>query len=178
MGADNLFIWAALVQMILAFGPIVALVLTGNGISNLGPATSAGYTLTLPISRFRLIWTRMVAGSLAAILMIALELAFAWALLLSQGRGLPVAPFALSAAFYAPTLVACTAVMGALLIIHQGAAIVGSLAMLVLSAELNRRTVTAMLARGEMPWVSLAALLAATALGFMGCVRASRVKDF
>jgi hypothetical protein len=29
-----------------------------------------------------------------------------------------------------------------------------------------------------MPWVSLAALLAATALGFMGCVRASRVKDF
>jgi hypothetical protein len=178
IGADNLFVWAAFVNLILPLGPTMAVWLAGTGILILGQPVSSIYTLTLPVSRSRLIWTRLLAGSALAILATALALTIGWAVLQVQGRGVPLAPFALAAAFYAPTIMACTAVTGAFMTIHPVGALAGAVPLLVMSEELNRRAVKALLARGEMPWLALAALLAIAALGFIGTVLMSKRKDF
>jgi len=142
IGTDALLIWAATAAMVLPLGSIMALTLAGNGILIWGPApfnAHTSYTLTLPISRFRLIWTRMLAGLGAAIGLLTLGLISECAILVAQGRTGPLVPIALSAVFSMPIMMACTTVLEALRLLHQGAAlwVVGA-ALFVFMAGLGR----------------------------------------
>jgi len=165
---------AARFQLMHPVGLIGAVMVGRRGTSIWKPP----YALTLPVSRVRLMWTRMAVVFVAAIVQMVLATTNAYATLLALGRSVAFDPIALATVFYVPMLMACIPVMGALVMIYARWAIAGAFSLLVIGMELNRHMVSAFLERGQMPWVSLAALLAATALGFMGCVRASRVKDF
>jgi ABC-type spermidine/putrescine transport system permease subunit II len=181
IGAEHTLVWAAFAGLVLPLGVIMALTMSGNGILMLGPATfnaHIGYTLTLPVSRVHIIWTRMVAGFGAAIVATVLGLAFACALVVARGRGVPLVPVALSAAFSIPFMMACTTVLEALRFLNQGVALLGGLALISLVGLRGLDVVMAFPARGEMPWLAMAGLLAITGLGFFGTVLLSRRREF
>jgi hypothetical protein len=124
------------------------------------PAAPAVYTLTLPISRTRLILTRLaaglvVAGVVAAVLTIG---GAVWFMLL--GHAVPAGPILQSLALGAVLLAAMLAIMSAVVTALPTAwAFLGILAILALAIP-NSYVVSAP-ARGDVPWLALTAYVVA-----------------
>jgi hypothetical protein len=182
IGEQDLFAWAVFAERISTLGCFTAaLLLAGNGIMFVWSPrdASVSYTLTLPVSRVHLIWTRFVAGWLAALLAAGLALLIECAMLLVQGRGVPFVPLALSVVFSVPILMAWNAILGVPIMAIRGTwLLLIFFPLFVMSVPWAWHTVTAFPASGEVPWGALAALLGITAFGLVATILAARVKEF
>lgn len=120
LGTSDLLLWVAFVSRISTLMVGVGLVLGGNGFRTWYPdrwgPNDAGtqFTLSLPVSRFRLLWTRHAATWISGALAVLLALGAQCAVLWWEGRSVPLAPMAISSAVVACILLAWTTVMGAL----------------------------------------------------------------
>jgi hypothetical protein len=181
IGRESLLDWIAFSAQMSFFAWAAAFCLMGNGLRTawLKRDASACYTLTLPVSRERLIWTHHAGGWIAALCAAALTLLAQCAILLSQGRGIPLVPLAVSAAFGAIFLIAWIAVLSALAsVMHEFWALLLSLPGYLMSMRWVTSTATAFPAYGEFPWISMAALLTITALALAFSLSQSRVQEF
>ena len=151
----------------------------GFGLRGSSATASACYTLTLPVSRQRLIWTHHAGGWIAALCAAALTLLGQCAILLVQGRGIPLVPLAVSAAFGAIFLIAWIAVMSALTsVMHELWAMMASFPGYIMSMRWMTSTATSFPAYGEVPWISVAALVVITALALAFSLSQSRIQEF
>jgi hypothetical protein len=162
---ENLFVWATFAERIPVLAWVAAFCLAGSVFGRPPRDLSVYYTLSLPVSRRRLIWTRQMAGFAVALLVSLLMLAVQCAILLFQGRDIPFSPLITSLAFGLPVLMAWIAVMGAVnLVMNEFWALLAVSPLLLLSLRFGFYTVTAFPARGDLPWDSMSALVAITAL--------------
>jgi hypothetical protein len=98
MGPELFFAWATHVCISTGTALFVGFLLGGTGIrTNLVPgAGSIYYTLTLPVSRFDLMWTRFAAACAGVFVVLAAMLVFDSATLVVMGRSAPLGPMAAS----------------------------------------------------------------------------------
>ena len=101
------FIWSS------ALVPFISLLLCGTGVRT-GIAApdhaSLHYTLTLPVARFTLIWTRFAVGAAATAALFAALVTAGAAALLVAGRGIPLGAMAAASALAGLLAVALQAV--------------------------------------------------------------------
>ena len=181
MSTESLFVWAAFANQMAFFAWAVGLALMGNGLRT-ALATrhaSISYTLTLPVSRSRLIWTHQAGSCAVAVIAAALTLAAQCVVLLARGYGVPFVPLAVSIAFGTLFVIAWTAILGALtMVMHEVWAFLAASALFLYSIQWIWVTVTAVPAYGEFPWISVAALLTITALALAFSLSQSRIQEF
>ena len=166
-GAGQVLIWAEFAGRILPFSLAACLALAGAGFRTFFmPVASATYTLTLPISRTRLILTRLAAG-LAAASAVATVLTLGGAVWFTmQGEALPALAILQSLALGLVVLAAMLAIMSAVITALPTAwAFLGILAILALAIP-NSYVVSAP-ARGDVPWLALLAYAAAFCVAVM-----------
>jgi len=167
IGAAEVLVWAEFAGRILPFSLAATLALSGAGFRTfVMPVAPIVYTLTLPISRTRLIWTRLVA---------ALGVACIGALLLTaggvvwftiQGQAVPIAEVLQSLVLGAVVLAAMLAIMSAVLTaLPVTWAFLGILALLALAIP-NSYVVSAP-ARGNVPWLALGGYVMALAVAIL-----------
>lgn len=162
-----------------------AIVLSGNGfrtwyMDSVGPSdVSLAFTLSLPLSRTRLMWTRMigswvaVAGALAA----ATLTQFAWLSL--AGQPVPVSALTASAAMLAVAAAAWVVVCAALLMPTRLVwGVLAYVPAVLVCSPLTISAATTWTAGGRSPWLALAALavIAAACAAYMR--RAARTREF
>ena len=177
----GLVAWAAFTDQMAFFAWAVGLALIGNGLRTaLAPRhASINYTLTLPVSRSRLIWTHQAASCAVAVIAAALTLAAQCVILLARGYNVPFIPLAVSIAFGTLFVIAWTAILGALtMVMHEIWAFLAASVLFVVSIRWIWLTVTALPAYGEFPWISVAALLSITALALAFSLSQSRQQEF
>jgi hypothetical protein len=157
----QLWAWAEFAGRMLPFIFVAALALAGNGVSTLmlSPHASVTYTLTLPVSRTRLIWTRLVAGLGVAVAAGALACAVGAAILIARGHSVPLVPVAQSFALAVALVATLLTVLGALVTsTPHWLAMLAFLAVFLSTMVPISYTVAAP-ARGAVPWGPLAACL-------------------
>jgi hypothetical protein len=160
---------------------VVGLGLMGNGLRTafMRRHASISYTLTLPVSRDRLISTHFAGNCAAAVIASALTLAAQCATLWLRGAGIPFIPLAMSIAFATLFLIAWSALLSAFTsVIHEGWAIVAAIPLYVFSVPRILVTVIALPARSEFPWISVAALLTTSVLALAFSLGLSRIQEF
>jgi hypothetical protein len=157
IGADRIQIWAEFSGRILPFSLAATLTLAGAGFRTLFmPVEPAVYTLTLPISRTRLILTRLAAGLAVAGTAALLFVAGGAVWFTLRGEDLPVIAIVQSLALGAIPLATMLAIMSAVVTVLPLAwAFVGFMAIVALAIP-NSYVVSAP-ARGDVPWLALAA---------------------
>ena len=99
MGPARFLPWAAHTWVSTGAAVIVGIFLAGTGIRTNGfqPGhRSMYYTLTLPISRFGLIWTRFASACAAVYVLFAAMLVLDCAVLLVMRQPVPLGPMAMS----------------------------------------------------------------------------------
>ena len=161
---DQVLVWAEFAGRILPFIFVATLALAGAGFDTfLHPSgASATYTLTLPVSRIRLICTRLVAALGMTVLAGVLLSAAGAAVLVVRGYSVPFVPVAQSFAIGVTLAAALLAVAGVLVTrIGNRWAWLAFMA-LFLATMLPISYIVAGPARGDVPWVSLIACLAIT----------------
>ena len=181
IGRQSLLVWVAFAERLSFLAWVAAFCLIGNGLRTvwIKRDSSACYTLTLPVSRERLVWTHQAGSWIAALCASALMLAGQCAILRVQGRGIPFVPLAVSAAFGAIFLIAWITVLSALAsVMHEFLALLGSLPVYLISMRWVTSTATSFPAYGEIPWISVAALLVITALAMAFSLTQSRIQEF
>ncbi|MBZ5634121.1 MAG: hypothetical protein LAO55_13455 [Acidobacteriia bacterium] len=182
IGREDAIVWEAFADKIGSLAWVAAtFAFLGTGLRTawLPRDLAVYYTLTLPVSRWRLIATYQGASCVGALLAFALMLATQCVVLLIQERSVPLVPLAISIAFAIPMLMAWTAVVGALaLLTHEYWAMLMTVPILLLTVPITRHTVTAFSERGERPWIAVAALLAVTVLAFAFTLQHARIKEF
>lgn len=182
IGLESLNAWSAFAGQMAFFAWVVSVCLTGNGLGTayMPRHASISYTLTLPVSRDRLISTNLVSNCAAALIAAALTLAARCATLLLRGEDVPFIPLAMSIAFATLFIIAWIALLSALSMVmhHEGWAILVGVPLFVVSVRWNWVTVTALPAYGEFPWVSVAALLTIIVLALAFSLSQSRIQEF
>jgi hypothetical protein len=178
---DALLAWAAYAERIWTSAFLAGIFLAGNGFRSLGlPGSQAiDYTLTLPIARTKIIWTRFTVAFLGALFAGALSLGAHVANLLFEGRPVPLAPMLESFAFSIPALAAWVAVMGACF------TFLGTLWVFLASVLVGlplfipvRDAVSASPSRGEVPWAALAAFVVLTGLAVAFTLRKGADREY
>jgi hypothetical protein len=155
IGADEVLVWAEFAGRILPFSLAAALALAGAGLRTFFlPVAPAVYTLTLPISRTRLIWTRLAAALGVALIGATVLTAGGLVWFTMQGRTVPMAAVLQSMALGVVLLAAMLAIMSAVITALPTAwAFLGLLALLALAIP-NSYVVSAP-ARGDVPWLAV-----------------------
>jgi hypothetical protein len=178
---DEDALWAAYAERIWTSAFLAGIFLAGNGLRSLGlPGNQAiDYTLTLPIARTKVIWTRFTVAFIGALFAGALTLAAHVANLLFEGRPVPLAPMLESFAFGIPALAAWIAVMGACI------TFLGKLWVFLGSVLLGlplfipvRDAVSASPSRGDVPWAALGAFVVVTGLAVALTLRKGPGKEY
>lgn len=166
-GADQVLIWAEFAGRILPFSLAATVALSGAGFRTLFmPVAPAVYTLTLPISRTRLILTRLAAalGTASTLAMLLTLGGAVWFTM--QGEALPLAAILQSLGLGLVVLAAMLAIMSAVITMLPTAwAFLGILGILALAIP-NSYVVSAP-ARGDVPWLALTAYAAAFCVAAM-----------
>jgi hypothetical protein len=181
IGGERLVSWILFSEQMSFFAWIAAFCLMGNAFRTAWVKRDAtvSYTLTLPVSRQRLIWTQQAGAWIAALGAAALTLAAQCALLLVRGRGIPFVPLAVSVAVGAIFLLAWIAVLSALTtVVHGIWALLVSFPGYILSMRWVTSTAMSFPAYGEFPWVTVAALVTITALALGFSLIQSREQEF
>jgi hypothetical protein len=181
IGLESLNAWSAFAGQMAFFAWVVGVCLTGNGVGTafMRRHASVSYTLTLPVSRSRLISTHQASNCAAAFLAAVLALAAQCATLWLRGEDVPIIPLAMSIAFATLFVIAWIALLSALsMVMHEGWAILVGVPLFVVSVRWNWVTVTALPAYSEFPWVSVAALLAISTLALAFSLSMSRIQEF
>ena len=178
---DRVLVWAEFAGRILPFIFVATCALAGAGFDSLllPPAGAAvTYTLTLPVSRTRLICTRLAAALAVTVLAGVLLSAAGAAILLARGHGIPLVPVAQSLALGVTLAAALLAVVGALVTLlgHRWT----WLAFMALFAATiwPISYIVAGPARGDVPWVPLIACLTIIPPAVAFTVRVASVKEY
>jgi hypothetical protein len=175
VGAEGVLVWAEFAGRILPFSLAAALALSGAGFRTFFmPVAPVVYTLTLPISRTRLIWTRLAAGLGVACGGATVLTAGGVAWFTMQGQTVPIGAVLQSLALGVVVLAAMLAIMSAVITaLPTGWAFLGILGLLALAIP-NSYVVSAP-ARGQVPWLAVggyAIALVAAMLFTLSYVRA------
>jgi hypothetical protein len=181
IGRESLLDWIAFSAQMSFFAWAAALCLMGNGLRTawVKRDASASYMLTLPVSRERLIWTQQACGWIAALFASALTLLAQVGILVVQGRGIPLVPLTVAAAVGTVFLIAWIAVLSALsLVMHEIWALLVSFPGYLMSMRWVTSAATSFPAYGEVPWISMAALLTITTLAVAFSLIQSRELEF
>jgi hypothetical protein len=181
IGRERLVSWILFSEQMSFFAWTAALCLMGNGLRTawIRRDVSASFTLTLPVSRERLIWTQQAGGWIAALATVTLTLAAQYAILLVRGRGIPLLPLAVSAAIGAIFLIAWITVLSALtMVMHELWAMLATFPGYILSMRWVTSTAMSFPAYGEFPWLTVAALVTIMALALGFSLIQSRVQEF
>jgi hypothetical protein len=167
-GVDGVTIWAGFAVRILPFAFSGVLALTGNGLRSFMAPGGLGpyYTLSLPVSRARLVWTRM-ATTVGVLSLGGATVAVAAAgILAAQGADVPWMPIAQSLALgivWTATLTAvATALLTLLPILAAGLAYMALFGVTTVPVSYT----VASPARGDTPWDLLAGCVLLTAAAF------------
>ena len=163
IGADEVFVWAEFAGRILPFSLAASLTLAGAGLRTFFmPVAPAVYTLTLPISRARLIWTRLAAALGVACAGAAVLTAGGVVWFTMQGQTVPIAAVLQSLLLGVVLLAAMLAIMSAVITALPTAwAFLGILGLISLAIP-NSYVVSAP-ARADVPWLALGGYLTALA---------------
>lgn len=178
---DQVLIWAEFAGRIPFFILYAAtLALAGAGFDTLlrpsGPAVA--YTLTLPVSRTRLICTRLAAAVAATVLAGVLLSAAGAAVLLARGHGIPLVPVAQSLALGFALAAALLAVWGAL-VTFLGYPWTWLPYLVLYLVTLRPVTyIVASPARGDAPWIALIACLIVIPAAVAFTVRVAWVNEY
>jgi hypothetical protein len=160
-GADAVLVWAEFAGRILPFSLAASLTLAGAGFRTVFmPVAPAVYTLTLPISRTRLIWTRLAASlGIACVGAVVLTAGgIVWFTL--RGQTVPIAAVLQSLVLGVVLLAAMLAIMSAIVTALPTAwAFLGMLGLMALAIP-NSYVVSAP-ARGDVPWLAIGGYLIA-----------------
>ena len=114
IGADGVLVWAEFAGRILPFSLAASFALAGAGFRTFFmPVAPVVYTLTLPISRTRLIWTRLAAGLGVACVGAAVLTAGGVVWFTMRGQTVPMAEVLQSLALGVVLLAAMLAIMSA-----------------------------------------------------------------
>jgi hypothetical protein len=181
IGRERLISWILFSEQMSFFAWTAAFCLIGNGLRTAWFKRDAAvsYTLTLPVSRERLIWTQQAGAWIAALGAAALTLAAQCTLLLVRGRGIPFVPLAVSAAVGAIFLIAWITVLSALtMVMHEYWVLLASLPGYLMSMRWVTSTATSFPAYGEVPWISVGALVALIALALAFSLSQGRIQEF
>jgi hypothetical protein len=178
---DDVLVWSRFAGRILPLTFVAALVLAGNGVRGLmyPSDASASYTLTLPISRTRLVWTRLVAAVGAVALAGVLVSAAYAAVLVMLGQSVPLVPVVQSLALGVLCAATSLALGGAIVAsVHHPWAWLFFFAAVFPPLIVPISYTVAAPARGEVPWGPLAAGLAITALAVAITVYRTSAKEY
>jgi hypothetical protein len=178
IGAQEILVWSEFAGRILPFSLAACMALAGAGFRTLFmPVAPVVYTLTLPISRTRLIWTRLAAG---------LGVACAGAMLLTaggvlwftlRGQAVPIAAVLQSMVLGVVVLAAMLAIMSAVVTaLPTGWAFLGFLAMIALALP-NSYIVSAP-ARADVPWLALGGYVTALIAAVVVTVSYVRTREY
>ena len=177
---DRVLVWAEFAGRTPFFIFGATLALAGAGFDSLlRPSGGAvAYTLTLPVSRTRLICTRLAAALAATVLAGVLLSAAGAAVLLARGHGIPLVPVAQSLALGVPLAAALLAVVGALVTLVGYPWTWLAYFVLYLATMLPVNYIVAGPARGDAPWISLIACLIVTPAAVAFTVRVASVNEY
>jgi hypothetical protein len=168
MGPARFLPWAAHTWMSAGAAVIVGIFLACTGIRTNGfqPGhPSMYYTLTLPISRFELIWTRFASACAAVYLLFAAMLVVDCAILLLMRLPVPFGPMALSSFQAGLLVIASMAVLGVLLTLWKEPVVGGALYFLAIAATTQWAWPTLLRFAGSpgIPWLSIGTIFLVTA---------------
>jgi hypothetical protein len=181
IGPESLNAWVALAGQMSFFTWAIALCLMGNGLRTafLPRHPSISYTLTLPVSRSRLISTQQALNCASALIAAALTLAVRFAAMWLRGDRIPFVPLGVTIALATLFVIAWNTFLSALsMVIHELWSIVVTIPIFVASNRWIWGTVTAFPAYGEFPWLSVAALLTIIVLALAFSLSQSRIQEF
>jgi hypothetical protein len=155
IGAEQVLVWAEFAGRILPVSLAASVMLSGAGFRTLFmPVAPVVYTLTLPISRTRLIWTRLAAGLGVACVGATVLTAGGVVWFTMRGQTVPIAEVLQSLVLGVVVLAAMLAIMSAVVTALPTAwAFLGILGILALAIP-NSYVVSAP-ARGDVPWLAV-----------------------
>jgi hypothetical protein len=178
-------VWARFAGRIPWLGFVAAWILAGNGVRGLFQVefplnASAAYTLTLPVSRRRLVLTRFLAGLGTSVLVMGLVAGIDLIISIGRGEAVPLVPVADSLALGIVTIAALLALGGALAAAMPRSYVGPPLVYLVLflSSLVPIHYIAAAPARGQVPWGLLAGCLALTGLALAVAVQQTGAREY
>jgi hypothetical protein len=181
MGSERFFSWGTHVWISAAAALFVGLFLGDTAIRTSGQPGmgSLYYTLTLPVSRFDLIWTRFATACAAAFGLLATMLVFDCAVLLVIGRSVPIGAMAASS-FLAALLVPPVMAVFGLLIPLWGVKVLLPAVMVAGFAVVQWAWTPAMgfIASQSVPWNTIGLLLLIVGAALSTAAVVAQHKDF
>jgi hypothetical protein len=178
IGAEGVLVWAEFAGRILPFSFAASLALAGAGFRTFFmPVAPVVYTLTLPISRTRLIWTRLAAAlGVACVGAIAVAAGgVVWFTM--RGQTVPMAAVLQSMVLGVVLLAAMLAIMSAVVTALPTAwAFLGILGLLALAIP-NSYVVSAP-TRGDVPWLALGAYVMALVAAMLCTLAYIRAREY
>ena len=178
IGVQAVLVWAEFAGRILPFSLAASLALAGAGFRTLFmPVAPVVYTLTLPISRTRLIWTRLAAG-LGVACVGAMVLSAAGVLWFTmRGQTVPIAAVLQSLVLGAVVLATMLAIMSAFVTaLPTGWAFLGFLPLVALAIP-NSYVISAP-ARADVPWLALGGYVVALVAALLFTLAYVRTREY
>jgi hypothetical protein len=178
IGAKEVLVWAEFAGRILPFSMAASIALSGAGFRTLFmPVAPVVYTLTLPISRTRLIWTRLAAGLGVACIGATVLTAGGVVWFAMRGQAVPMAPVLQSMILGAVVLAAMLAIMSAVVTALPTAwAFLGVLGLLALALP-NSYVISAP-ARADVPWLAVGGYVIALAAAMLFTLWYVRAREY
>ena len=181
MGPARFLPWAVHTWVSAGAAIFVGIFLGGTGIRTNGfqPGhPSMYYTLTLPISRFELIWTRFASACAAVYALFAAMLALNCAVLLVMGQPVPLGPMAVSSFLAGLLVVPAMAVFGVLVSLWKEQ--LGGLYVLAIVAAIQWAWPTLLRFAGSqgIPWLSIGTILLVTGAALSAAAILARRQEF
>ncbi len=178
IGAEGVLVWAEFAGRILPFSLAASFALSGAGFRTFFmPVAPVVYTLTLPISRTRLIWTRLAAGLGVACVGATVLTAGGVVWFTMRGQTVPMAEVLQSLALGVVLLAAMLAIMSAVITALPTAwAFLGVLGLLALALP-NSYVVSAP-ARGDVPWLAVGGYVIALAAAMLFTLAYVRTREY
>lgn len=180
-GSERYFPWGAHVWICGLTAYMVGVFLAGSGIrsNSLTPFhPSHLYTLTLPVSRTRLLCTRFAASCAATVALYAAMLVVHVAVLIVMGRELPLVAMAASSALAVGLVLVILAVIGSLQTWDDRVAGLVFVVALVVATLFAWQPTLRYLASQAVPWTALAWIGAITTTALALAALVAQRKDF
>ena len=178
IGPEQVLVWAEFAGRILPFSLAASLALSGAGFRTFYmPVAPVVYTLTLPISRSRLIWTRLAAGLGVAVVGATVLTAGGIVWFTMRGQTVPITAVLQSMALGVVLLAAMLAIMSAVVTALPTVwAFLGILGVLALAIP-NSYVVSAP-ARGDVPWLAVGGYAIAMAAAMLFTLSYVRTREY
>jgi hypothetical protein len=178
IGAEEVLVWAEFAGRILPYSLAACLALAGAGFRTLFmPVAPVVYTLTLPISRMRLIWTRLAAGLGVACVGATVLTVGGVVWFAMRGQTVPIAAVLQSMGLGVVVLAAMLAIMSAVVTALPTAwAFLGILGLMALAIP-NSYVVSAP-ARGDVPWLAVGGYVIALVAAMLFTLSYVRAREY